>query len=171
MAVLAQAESPKLVVADTMDLWIESQRADVLALLKLVDGLIINDQEARLLAETDNLIRALQRVRELGPQFVVVKKGEHGAMYVGPDGMAVLPAYPTPNVVDPTGAGDTFAAGMLGWIAAADGVEMATMRRALAYACVTASFTVEGFSLDRLMQIERADIDRRLDEFRELVSF
>jgi sugar/nucleoside kinase (ribokinase family) len=171
LAVLEQVRRPRLAVADTMDLWIETQHDDVLRLLKRIDGLVINDQEARLLTDTDNLVRAGRAIREMGPGFVIVKKGEHGAMFFGHDEVYVMPAYPTPDVVDPTGAGDSFAGGFMGWIASNGDITPATLKRAMACGIVTASFTVEDFSLSRLTQITRADIDRRLQEHRRMMAY
>src|SRR5260370_36037910 len=113
--VLSQVRRPQLVLADTMDLWIETERDDLLALLPRLDGLLLNDSEARLLTGDDNMIRAGQAVRRLGPKFVILKKGEHGSLLISPDGVYVLPAFPTENVLDPTGAGDSFAVGILGY--------------------------------------------------------
>ncbi|HEX5446593.1 MAG TPA: PfkB family carbohydrate kinase, partial [Pirellulales bacterium] len=143
--VLEQTPEAVLRVADTMDLWINIQRDELLALLRRIDGVVLNDSEARLLTGDENLVRAGHRVRELGPKLVVIKKGEHGAMFFGPDDTYVLPAYPTPNVVDPTGAGDTFAGGFMGYIAAHphEAIEEGLLRRAMAYGTVLASFNVE----------------------------
>ena len=171
LATLDQLQKPQLVVADTMDLWIESELDALMKLLGRIDGLVINDQEARLLAGTENLVRAAQAILMMGPSFLVLKKGEHGAMFFGPEQTCVLPAYPTPDVVDPTGAGDTFAAGFLGQMASAGKSDAQTTKLAVAYGIVTASFTVEDFSLDRLARIKRADIEQRLDEYREMTRF
>ena len=116
LRVLDQVRQPKLVLADTMDLWIESQRPDLLRLLPRLDGLLLNDSEARLLTGEDNMVRAGQAVRRLGPKFAIIKKGEHGAMLFSDDGVYVMPAYPTGDVIDPTGAGDSFAGGILGYL-------------------------------------------------------
>jgi sugar/nucleoside kinase (ribokinase family) len=154
-----------------MDLWINIQRDELLALLKRVDGIVLNDSEAKLLTNDENLVRAGHAVRRLGPKFVIIKKGEHGAMFFGDRETYVMPAYPTPDVVDPTGAGDSFAGGMMGYLASKGNFEPRTLKEAMAYGTVTASFTVEDFSLDRMKQIERADLDRRLDEYKRMLSF
>jgi sugar/nucleoside kinase (ribokinase family) len=169
-AVLEQCTRPRLVVADTMDLWIKTAHADLLELLKRLDGLVINDSEAKLLTGDHNLVTAAQRVRDLGPKFVVVKKGEHGALYVGPDHTYVLPAFPTTRVVDPTGAGDSFAGGMMGYLASQDRVDEPTLKRALVYGTLVASFNVEDFSLDRLRQIEREQLDQRLKAYQQMLA-
>lgn len=171
LQVLDQISDSILTVADTMDLWIETQHDELLELLQRVDGLVINDSEARLLTEDDNMVRAGEKILALGPRFVVIKKGEHGAIVLGQDGTHVLPAFPTPNVVDPTGAGDSFAGGLMGYLASVGKVDSQTLKAAIAYGTVVASYTVEAFSLDRMRGIERADVDARLEQFRQMVRF
>jgi sugar/nucleoside kinase (ribokinase family) len=171
LSVLDQVPDAKLTVADTMDLWINIQRDELEALLKRIDGLVLNDSEAKLLAEDENLVRAGHKVRAMGPKFVVIKKGEHGAMFFSEHEMYVLPAYPTPQVLDPTGAGDSFAGGMMGYLANKDRYDPQSLKEALAYGVVTASYTVEDFSLDRLAGIDRADLDRRVAEYRQMLTF
>ncbi len=171
MKILRQCPGALLTVADTMDLWIDNERDALIELLGQVDGLVLNDGEALMLTGEDNLIQAGQAVREMGPRFVVVKKGEHGAMFLSRHETYVLPAYPTPDVVDPTGAGDSFAGGMMGYLAEQGNFEPDTLKRALAYGTLTASFTVEGFSLEGLKKIEREDIEQRLEEYRRMLSF
>jgi sugar/nucleoside kinase (ribokinase family) len=169
--VLDQVQKPQLVLADTMDLWINTQRKDLLKLLPRLDGLLLNDSEAKLLTGDDNMVRAGQLVRSMGPKFVILKKGEHGAMLISQDGIYVLPAYPTENVVDPTGAGDSFAGGILGYLAADESPPPGRLRRAMAYGTVIASLTVEGFGLDRLRGTEREEIETRLENYRNMLSF
>jgi sugar/nucleoside kinase (ribokinase family) len=169
--VLDQVRRPELVVADTMDLWIDTQKADLLKLLRRVDGLMLNDSEARLLTGEDSLVRAGQAVRQLGPKFVILKKGEHGAMLFSADGVFIVPAYPTGDVVDPTGAGDSFAGGILGALETDPSPGPGRLRRAMAYGTVVASLTVEGFGLDRLRRASREEIDRRLEAYRTMMSF
>jgi len=171
MEVLSQMKGPRLVVADTMDLWIHTQRDALLTLLKKLDGLVLNDQEAKILCGTENLVKAGHEVREMGPKFVVIKKGEHGAMFFSEHETYVLPAYPTERVVDPTGAGDSFAGGMMGYLAEQKNFDPATLKKAMAYGIVLASFTVEDFSLDRLKQITRKDLDERLTAYRQMLNF
>lgn len=171
MQVLDQVESPALTVADTMDLWIETQHDELLELLRRIDGLVLNDSEAKLLTGDENLVRAGHKVREMGPRFVVIKKGEHGAMFFSAHETHVMPAYPTPDVIDPTGAGDSFAGGMMGYLASRGNFEPKTLKEALAYGVVVASFNVEDFSLERMKRIGRADLDRRLQEYRDMLSF
>jgi cytidine kinase len=168
---LDQCTGPSLVVADTMDHYIRNEREGLMGLLKRLDGLVLNDSEAKLLTGDDNLVRAGHAVREMGPRFVVIKKGEHGAMFFSQHETYVLPAYPTLNVVDPTGAGDSFAGGMMGYLAERDNFDPKTLKEALAYGTLVASFTVEDFSLDRLRQIDRRDIDQRMEEYKRMLSF
>jgi len=169
--VLNQAEKAELTVADTMDLWINIQRDELGELLKRIDGLVLNDAEAKLLAEDENLVRAGHAVRAMGPKFVVIKKGEHGAMFFSEHEMYVMPAFPTSEVLDPTGAGDSFAGGMMGHLAALGRFDPQALKEALAYGVVTASFTVEDFSLDRLEKLDRQMVDRRLADYRQMLSF
>lgn len=171
LQVLDQATGAELTVADTMDLWINIQRDDLGELLRRVDGLVLNDSEAKLLAGDENLVRAGHAVRAMGPKFVVIKKGEHGAMFFSEHEMYVMPAYPTALVLDPTGAGDSFAGGMMGHLAALGRFDAQALKEALAYGVVTASFTVEDFSLDRLEGISRHDLDQRLAVYRKMLSF
>jgi len=171
MRVMEQCPGARLTVADTMDLYIKQTREELLALLKKIDGLVLNDSEARLLTGDDNLVRAGHAVREMGPRFVVIKKGEHGAMFFSKHEIYVLPAYPTPDVVDPTGAGDSFGGGMMGYLAEQGNFEPKTLKEAMAYGTLVASFAVEDFSLDRLQQIEREDLDRRMADYRRMLSF
>ncbi len=171
---LGELKQRTLVVADTMNLWIQTTRPELLALLKQIDGLVLNDGEARLLTGQDNLIAAAKDVLKLGPTFVVIKKGEHGCLMVTGDsgGEAfVLPAFPTEKVVDPTGAGDSFAAGMMGYLATQSSLSASTIKRALAFGTVTASFTIADFSLDGLRAASREQIDARWDEFKRAMTF
>jgi sugar/nucleoside kinase (ribokinase family) len=171
MKVLDQMTSPVLTVADTMDLWINIQRDELMELFRRVDGLVLNDSEAKLLCDDENLVRAGHTILKMGPKFVVIKKGEHGAMFFSEHETYVMPAFPTPDVVDPTGAGDSFAGGMMGYLAECDNFEPATLKKALAYGTLVASFNVEDFSLDRMQTIEREDIEKRMVEYQRMLSF
>jgi len=171
MKVLDQVPNARLCVADTMDLWINIQHDDLMKLLRRIDGLVLNDSEAKLLTDDENLVRAGHKVRAMGPKFVVIKKGEHGAMFFSEHETYVMPAYPTAEVVDPTGAGDSFAGGMMGYLAEKGRTDPKTLKEAMAYGVLTASFTVEDFSLDRLKKITRADVDQRLTEYRQMLTF
>jgi len=171
LKMLEQCQGARLTVADTMDLWIRSEPQLLAELLKRVDGLVLNDSEAKLLTGEENVVRAGNRVREMGPRFAIVKKGEHGAMFFSQHETYVLPAYPTPNVVDPTGAGDAFAGGMMGYLAERGQFDPKTLKEAMAYGTLTASFTVEDFSLDGLRKITREDLDRRMEDYKRMLSF
>jgi sugar/nucleoside kinase (ribokinase family) len=171
LQVVEQLPDAVLTVADTMDLWIRTQHDDLLKLLRRIDGLVMNDYEAKLLTDDENLVRAGQKVLKMGPKFVIIKKGEHGAMFFAEHETYVMPAYPTPQVVDPTGAGDSFAGGMMGFLAERGNFDPQTLKQAMAYGILTASFTVEDFSLDRLRQIDRSDIERRMTDYKRMLSF
>jgi sugar/nucleoside kinase (ribokinase family) len=171
LKVLDQCPGATLAVADTMDHWIETERDELMVLLGRINGLVLNDSEARLLSGDKNVVRAGHRVLEMGPQFVVIKKGEHGAMFFSRHETYVLPAFPTADVVDPTGAGDSFAGGMMGYLAEQGNFEPKTLKQAMAYGILVASFTVEDFSLDRLRRIERPDLERRMEDYRRMLSF
>jgi len=169
--ILDQCTGATLRVADTMELWIKTQPERLAELLKRIDGLVMNDSEAKLLSGDENLVRAGNAILKKGPRFVVIKKGEHGAMFFSKHETYVLPAFPTERVVDPTGAGDSFAGGMMGYLAEQGNFEPKTLKEAMAYGILVASFTVEDFSLDRLKTIERQDLDRRMEEYRKMLSF
>ncbi|MDY6912977.1 MAG: PfkB family carbohydrate kinase [Planctomycetota bacterium] len=168
---LGQLSRPKFVVADTMDLWIETERETLSDLLGRIDGLVLNDSEAKLLAGEPNLVATAERIADMVRCFVVVKKGEHGSLLFADGRASPLPAYPAAKVIDPTGAGDSFAGAMMGYLAAVDQVDLDTLRRALAYGTVTASFCLEDFSLNRLRTVTRDQVETRMAEFEQWVSF
>lgn len=171
-AVLKQMKKPQLSVCDTMNFWIEGKRDSLLDLLRRVDILLINEEEAKELAGQSNLVRAARFiVEELGPSRIVVKRGEYGVLVYGPEGFFGAPAYPVETVKDPTGAGDTFAGGFVGHLAGCPTADENAFRMAVAHGTVMASFTVEDFSLDRLKKLTRADIDNRLAEYLRMVRF
>jgi sugar/nucleoside kinase (ribokinase family) len=166
-------KSPRLIVADTMNLWIETTRNELLGLLKKIDGLVLNDGEAKLLTGEKNMIVAARKVLELGPKFVVIKKGEHGSLMASREDndVFVLPAFPADRVVDPTGAGDSFAAGMMGYLATQSHISAGLIRRAMAYGTVVASHTISDFSLGGLQSATRESIEQRLSELKRVVGF
>lgn len=173
MEMLSQLPKRRLAVADTMDLWINNARAELMALLGKIDGVVLNYDEAELLTGRSNTVSAGREILKHGPKFVVVKKGEHGAILVHKDGVAAFPAYPTEKVVDPTGAGDTFAGGMMGYLAShghggKDPTSYDAIRRSLAHGTIIASFTIEAFSLTRLEGLKREEIDARFREYAEM---
>lgn len=169
--VLRQVERPALVVLDTMNLWIETARAELLRVLERVDLVILNDSEARELAGDPNLVRAGRRLLDLGPRTVVIKKGEHGALMLNGTSLFSSPAVPLEQVCDPTGAGDAFAGGLLGHLAATGEQSDEALRRAIAFGTVLASFCVEDFGVQGLCDIRHADIEARYDQLRLLTHF
>jgi sugar/nucleoside kinase (ribokinase family) len=171
LSVLDQLVKPRLVVADTMNLWIDVARDDLGRVLRRVDGLVINDAEARMLSGDHNLIAAGRRLLELGPRFVIVKKGEHGSFFFSRERSFALPSYPLEVVVDPTGAGDSFAGGVMGWLAGTGGRRGADVCRAMLYGTVVASYTVSDFSLDALAALDRPRLDARAGELERFTSF
>ncbi|HXE54804.1 MAG TPA: PfkB family carbohydrate kinase [Tepidisphaeraceae bacterium] len=168
---LASLKSPRLIVADTMNLWIQTEHRELCKLLGKIHGLVLNDGEARLLTEEKNLIAAARKVLKMGPRFVVIKKGEHGCLMCSDRGEFVLPAFPAEKVIDPTGAGDSFAGGMMGYLATQGSFSLATLKRALAFGTVVASYTIADFSLGGLQSITREHIDDRWHEFKQAMSF
>ncbi|BET65479.1 PfkB family carbohydrate kinase [Opitutales bacterium ASA1] len=169
--VLDQLEAGAFTVADTMNLWIDLARPELLALLPRVSLFILNDEEAQQLTGEANVFLAGPKLRQLGPRIVLIKKGAHGSVLFHPEGLFALPAYPVERVADPTGAGDSYAGALVGALAAAGDVSIASMRRAVAYATVTASLTVESLGVDRLAEAGRAEIDRRCAELHRLTAF
>jgi sugar/nucleoside kinase (ribokinase family) len=169
--VLKQVGKTKLVACDTMNFWIQSRRADIIELLKHVDLMTLNDAEARQLTEKANLVQAAQWIMARGPRHVIIKKGEHGAYMFTANSIFFAPAFPLENVFDPTGAGDAFAGGFIGYLAATGDLAEANMRRAVIYGSVMGSFAVEKFSIERLMTLTRPEIDLRMREMRRLVTF
>ena len=172
LELLDQLAEPTLVVADTMDLWITNAADDLDRLIRRVNGLVLNDSEVKMLTGQNNLVAAARQVVDMGPDFVVVKKGEHGTFVASKDGSSfMLGAFPTEQVVDPTGAGDTFAGGMMGYLAAVDADYSQSLRQAVAYGTVTASLVIENFSLDRWRGADRSEIDQRLELLRTMTTF
>src|SRR5881409_3989276 len=171
--VLKQMEKPRFVVADTMDLWIETTRADIDALLPDVDLLILNDSEAREMTKETSLIKAGRGIRKMGPQYVAIKKGEHGALLFGEgDQFFSCGAYPLEDIHDPTGAGDTFAGGMAGYLAGTvKKVHFNDLRKAMIYGSVLASFCVEALSLERLRKLPMEEIAKRYETFKLISQF
>jgi sugar/nucleoside kinase (ribokinase family) len=156
---------------DTMNLWIEIAREELLKTIAVVDAVIINDAEARELAEEPNLIRAARKILTLGPKMLVVKRGEYGAAFFTKDSYFAIPAYPLEGVFDPTGAGDSFAGGFMGYLAQADKVDDTTLRRAIIYGSTMASYNVEEFSCDRLRKLTPQEIRDRFHQFKEFTHF
>ncbi len=171
LSIIEQATDPKLIVCDTMDFWINEEREALEALLARVDVLVLNDSEAQLFIGDSNLMRAAQAILRYGPKRVIVKKGEHGAISVTKSSFFSAPAYPLTRVTDPTGAGDSFAGGMMGYIAAVGDTSEATIRSAMIYGTVIASFNIEDFSVNRQKCVQFSEISSRYDELKEAVHF
>ncbi|MHC5119675.1 MAG: PfkB family carbohydrate kinase [Planctomycetota bacterium] len=172
MKLLDQLHHPKIVAADTMNLWIQTANEDLKHLLQRIDLLVLNDGEAKLLTGHYNLISAARQIIEMGPRFVVIKKGEHGSMMVDSrDNIFLLPAYPTDLVIDPTGAGDSFAGGLMGYAAQVDSVDTMTLQKAIAYGTVMASFTIGDFSIHGIKNATQEMIEERFDRLRKITQF
>jgi sugar/nucleoside kinase (ribokinase family) len=171
LEVLKQVEKPKLVACDTMNFWIQSRRTDLIALLEHVDLVTLNDGEARQLTEKVNLVQAAKWIMDHGPTTVIIKKGEHGAFMFKGDSIFFAPAVPLESVFDPTGAGDSFAGGFIGYLARTGDLSEANMRRAVMYGSAMGSFAVEKFSTERLMTLTRGEIDARITKLKQLVTF
>jgi len=171
LSVLEQAGKPRFVACDTMNFWIEGKREALLKLLARVDMLLLNDEEARQLSGEANLPAAARAIRALGPKAVVIKRGDAGALLIHEAGVFAAPAFPIENVVDPTGAGDSFAGGFMGWMAREGVVDPMTIRTAMILGSVLASFSVEDFSLDRFRRLDLTQIRERFAAFADLVHF
>ena len=168
--VLSQVQNPKLVAADTMDFWIQNARPHLTRLLERLDILTVNDDEARMLTGEHNLVKAGRAILQMGPKSVLVKRGEYGVLQFSKEGMFAVPAYPLEDVVDPTGAGDTFAGGMMGFLARQGRLTESILRTAVVYGTVMASYNVENFSMDRLLELTWEEIDHRYRAFIELTD-
>jgi sugar/nucleoside kinase (ribokinase family) len=169
--VLDQISKPRLVVGDTMNYWIESTPNELRETLKVIDVLILNDSEARLLTREPNLTKAARVIRSMGPRIVIIKKGEHGALLVTEETIFSAPAYPLENLYDPTGAGDSFAGGFIGWLAKTDDLSDANLKRAVIFGSTLASFCVERFSVDGLRDLSTLKIQDRFRAFMDLSRF
>jgi cytidine kinase len=169
--VLDQMTRPKFVAADTMDLWLNIALDDLLRLLPRIDCFVLNDSEAHQLTKEDNVFNAIKKIHKRGPKYVIVKKGSHGSILSSPGGHFICPAYPLQNVCDPTGAGDSFVGGMMGYLATARGSIENNFRRAMVYGSVVASFCCEGFGLTRTTKVKRPDIEKRVKELERLTRF
>lgn len=169
--VLDQMAKPRFVIADTMDLWLNIALDDLLALIKRVDAFVLNESEAQHLTKEDNLYRAARAIHRLGPKYVIIKKGQHGSVLSAPGGLFVAPAYPLRQVVDPTGAGDSFVGGLVGYLANTPGSIEKNLRRAIIHGSVVASFCCEGFGVTRTTRVTRADIARRVRELEKIARF
>ena len=169
--VLEQIDKPKLIVGDTMNFWIEGKRNELLKTMKHIDVLIINDSEARLLTQEPNLIRAGRKVMGMGPKILIIKKGEHGALLITENTVFSAPAYPLENIYDPTGAGDAFAGGFMGWLDKSDDISDENLKKAVIYGSAMASFCVEKFGVEGLQDLTHLKVQDRFRSFRDLSKF
>jgi sugar/nucleoside kinase (ribokinase family) len=169
--VLNQINRPAFVLADTMNLWIDIRHNELTTLCSRIDMLVLNDEEARQLTDKANLVHAAKALRALGPKSVIIKKGEHGALLFQGDDVFALPALPLGGVVDPTGAGDTFAGAFIGHLAKTNDLSQTNLRRSLAYGSVLASFCVEGVGMERVTKVAAADVNARYEQLRNITSF
>ena len=168
---LGHIHSPRLIGLDSMNYWIHHKRKELLRALKLIDIYVANDQEARSLSGETNLLKSARYLRSLGPKMILIKKGEHGVLFYSDKFIFSLPAYPTDKVIDPTGAGDTFAGGMVGHLSRCKKINDAEIRKSLVYGSIMASFAVEDFSVDKLARISRREIEARYRHFRSITRF
>ncbi|MEW6609560.1 MAG: PfkB family carbohydrate kinase, partial [bacterium] len=169
--VLQQLHSPKLVVADTMNFWIERKKDALLKLLKKIDIIVLNDGEARQLTNEPNLINAAKKILSSGPKQVIIKKGEHGSLMVSSSNFFSAPAYPLESIFDPTGAGDSFAGGFVGYLASHKNLREPEMKKAIIYGTTIASFTVEDFSINKLINLTKDDIEKRYRRIKKITHF
>ena len=167
---LKKMHSPHLIGLDSMNFWINHKRNSLLKLLKKVDIYVANDQEARSLTGEANLIKAAKSLRRFGPEMILIKKGEHGVLFYCDDFIFSIPAYPTDHVVDPTGAGDTFAGGFMGYLAKAKKINPTNIKKAIAYGTIAASFNVEDFGMNRTSKLKIGDLNSRLKTFKKFIS-
>jgi sugar/nucleoside kinase (ribokinase family) len=168
--VLSQVTSPKIVGADTIRYWIENDRSGFVRLMPRIHILTVNDEEAKLLSGEHNLVKAGRAILKMGAQIALIKRGEYGVLQFSPDSMFAVPAWPLEEVVDPTGAGDAFGAGVMGWLARNGRITESTLRTAVVYGSVLGSFVVERFSLERLLTLTWEDIQQRYRAFIELTD-
>jgi sugar/nucleoside kinase (ribokinase family) len=169
--VLDQMKKPRFIIADTMDLWLNIALKDLLKLLQRVDAFVLNESEAHQLTGQSDLVPALRRLHRLGPRYVIIKKGHYGSTLSGPDGLFQAPAYPLETVVDPTGAGDSFVGGLVGYLASQSGAIDTHLRRAIIHGTIVASFCCQGFGLTRTTRVKRADLERRVRDLERMTRY
>jgi len=171
LQVLAQMTNPRLVVLDTMNFWISGKRSSLEKVISKSHILIVNDEEIKQFTGEVNVIKGAEKILDLGPDVVIIKKGEHGAVMMSKDSYFVAPAFPVSNVVDPTGAGDSFAGGLVGYLAKNGKFDDSEMRKSVIYGSVVASFNVEDFSFKRLVSISEKDLEQRFEKFKEITDY
>lgn len=173
LKVLNQIKNPELIICDTMNLWIDIKQESLKELLSKVDIFILNDGEAKMLSGESNIIKAAKKIAEMGPEYILIKKGEHGALIYSKSmtpQFFMIPSFPVEKVVDPTGAGDTFAGGFTGFLAAQDNVSQETIKKSMIYGTTMASFNVEDFSLERMKKLNEEEINNRAADFEKIIS-
>jgi sugar/nucleoside kinase (ribokinase family) len=169
--IIQEFDRIKFSMCDTIDFWISTKRNDVIKMMRLVNSVVINDEEAKLLTKTQNLIKCAKMIMELGPEYVIIKKGEHGSLLFYEDVVFPSPAFSMENIVDPTGAGDSFAGGMIGYMASKNSTKISTIREAAVYGNIMGSFTVEKYGIGGLSELKKSQIQKRFNQYRKMVRF
>jgi sugar/nucleoside kinase (ribokinase family) len=169
--IIKEFDKVKFSMCDTIDFWISTKRSDVIKMMEVVDSVVINDEEARLLTKTHNLIKAAKKIMEWGTRFVIIKKGEHGSLLFFDDVVFPSPAFSLENIVDPTGAGDCFAGGMIGYLASKNSTKVSTIREATIYGNVMGSFAVEKYGIGGLVRLNRSQIQNRFMHYKKMIRF
>jgi sugar/nucleoside kinase (ribokinase family) len=169
--IIQEFDRIKFSMCDTIDFWISTKRNDVIKMMRLVNSVVINDEEAKLLTKTQNLIKCAKMIMELGPEYVIIKKGEHGSLLFYEDVVFPSPAFSMENIVDPTGAGDSFAGGMIGYMASKNSTKISTIREAAVYGNIMGSFAVEKYGIGGLSELKKSQIQKRFNQYRKMVRF
>jgi len=169
--VIKEFDRVKFSMCDTIDFWISTKREDVVKMMGLVNSVVINDEEAKLLTKTQNLIKCAKKIMEWGPEYVIIKKGEHGSLLFYEDVVFPSPAFSMENIVDPTGAGDSFAGGMIGYLASKNSTKISTIREAAVYGNIMGSFVVEEYGIDGLSELTKSQIQKRFNQYKRMVRF
>jgi len=169
--IIGEFDGIKFSMCDTIDFWISTKRSDVIKMMQKVDSVVINDEEAKLLTKTQNLIKCAKKIMEWGTQYVIIKKGEHGSLLFYEDVVFPSPAFSMENIVDPTGAGDSFAGGMIGYLARKNNTRISTIREAAVYGNIMGSFTVEEYGIDGIIKLKKSEIQKRFNQYKNMVRF
>jgi len=169
--IIKEFDGIKFSMCDTIDFWISTKRDDVIKMMRTVNSVVINDEEAKLLTKTQNLIKCAKKIMEWGAEYVIIKKGEHGSLLFYEDVVFPSPAFSMENIVDPTGAGDSFAGGMIGYMASKNNTKISTIREAAVYGNIMGSFAVEKYGIDRLSELKRSQIQKRFNQYKKMVRF
>ena len=170
-ALIKEFDNVKFSMCDTIDFWISTKRSSVIRMFKQVDAVVINDEEARLLTKEFNLIKCAKKIMNYGPKYVIIKKGEHGSLLFFEDLIFSSPAVSLENVVDPTGAGDSFAGAMMGYLTSKKKTDLASIKKSVVFGNVMGSFTVEGYGTEGLLRVKKSDIKKRMSQYKKMVSF